>query len=548
MSEFEVRLTQDDTSVMLTPHVSNLSFRSVDPGGFGSVTFDLARSVDAPPFAFGSEVAVFDAETGEQVGGGRLLSPGRGASSSGEVWNVSALGEGLAHTQERKNPYFLIDSRLEPWYSGASSSIDREWAVGSSPDDEDQVGLRFTINQTSVGIGAFTNANYYDLAQYPTQEIGGYGFTHEQGRGDSDSRIESKIRIAGGFIILTDQPFSSAPRTVTKQIGSNWDPVTDAPIRRMNFAYHRVDTVLTVVPDDDWIICYDIHVAAVRLDRNAAEMYTGGLYTRNYVLSHEAVIDAIARWCPRFDLPHAHIDESSDFNHKSLVWPDGVTTYDMLDQLMGVDPAYTWAVWEKQANGLYRFEWRAKGTDVRYEIGAEDGFSLTGGDNERLAKVWYTGETTLGRYLNVPVEDAEPFSPAVDPSNIYPTDTRQISLSNLEGSDWESAAAAQAETALEDSKYKATAAQVEVTKRVYDHHVGRWVKPYQVLPGYLCRVAGVRSQLDTLNARENLGAAVFRVVSNDYSVDQGSSRLELNSYTIDESRALAELMNAVPTS
>lgn len=550
MSDFEVYLTDGIDSVTLTPYVSNLSFRSVDPGGFGSVTFDLARSVDAASFPFGAEVSVFDSETGEQVAGGRMLNPGRGVSSSGEVWNVSVLGEGLAHTQERKQPYILIDSRLEPWYSGASTSIDRKWDVGTAPDDENQPGLRFTINQTSVGIGAFTNANYYTFGEYEpeavdeTVHIGGYSITHREGRTDSSSRLETQIRYLGTITDLSDQGFSSSVRTVSKQIGTNW-PTTDR-IRNMNLVFVRQSSILTVVPDDDWIIVYDIHVSAVRKDRNGDDLHTAGIYTRNHVFAHEAIIDAFARYCPRFDLIHARIDTST-FQHKQLVWPDGINTFELLDHLMSLEPAYTWAVWEKQTNGKYRVEWRAKDTDVRYEIGSEDGFSVTGGENDRLARVWYTGDTTLGRYQAIDVDDPSQFSPVIRVDNIYPTDTRQISLSNIEGSDWESAAEDKAEAAIEDSKFKATAAQVTVAQLVYDHRLGRWVKPYQVLPGYLCRVAGVRSNLDTLNEREVDGAAVFRIVSNDYSVDQGSSRLELNSYTVDESRAIANLLNAVPT-
>lgn len=548
MSDFEVVLVQGTEAIVLTPWVSNLSFRSVDPGGFGSVTFDLARTVDATAFAFGAEVIVYDCETGEQVAGGRMLNPGRGASASGEVWNVSVLGEGLAHTQERKNPYFLIDSRLDSWFSGASTSIDRKWDVGTAPDDENLPGLRFTISQTQVGVGAFTNANFYDILQYD-QFLGGYSVTHREGLTDSNFRLETQIRLAatgGGTTDLSDQGFSTSVRTVSKQVGTDWDHAS-YPVRRMNLVFVRQSTQRTpVVPDTDWIIAYNMHVSALRLGRDTQPLSTAGIYTRNYVRADEAIVDAFARWCPRFDLTNARID-TTVFHHETLVWPDGITTYELLDYLMSAEPAYTWAAWERQPNGKFRVEWKAKETTVRYELGAADEFSITGSEGDQLARVWVTGQTTLGRYRATSSDEAEPFDVSVDEGNIFPTDTRQVTLANLEAEDWETAAAERAAAFIEDSQFKATAAQATVGRRVYDRQTGRWVKPFQILPGYLCRITGVRSQLDTLNRQESDGAAVFRVVSNDYSVDQGTSRLELNAYTVDEARAIADLLRVVPT-
>ena len=67
------------------------------------------------------------------------------------------------------------------------------------------------------------------------------------------------------------------------------------------------------------------------------------------------------------------------------------------------------------------------------------------------------------------------------------------------------------------------------------------MKPYQVLPSYLCRISGVRVQQDTLNSGDQPDAAIFRIVTNDYSADSDASSLELNSYTIDEARAIANV-------
>lgn len=536
MTEFEVRLTEPNGSRMLTKHVTNLSFRSVDPGGFGSVAFDLSRAIDARNFANFAEVAVFDASTGEQVGGGRLQNPGRSASSNGEVWNLSAIGEGIAHTQERKNPYILVDSRLDPWYTGSSTSTARTWDRGTAPNDDSKAGLRFTISATSVGIGAYTNANMYDVRRFK-QEIGGFVYVHEEGRGSSNNRIQSTIRTVSTSI-PTDifvQSWSASVRTCAAEKGTDWFTANNL----WNIVYDRINSTLTVDSQQDWIIVYSAITLALRKGVDGADVVGGGAYTKGYVLAHEAVIDALARWCPRFDLANAQIATTATHQHTSLVWPDGIDTYEMLDYLLSMEPGYTWAVYEKQPNGLYRFEWRERSNKVRYEIGESNtvDFGLTGGQYDPLVRLWYTGTNLLDHYDAQSSEVENPYAA----QNIMPTDTRPIDLKNVGHREWLVDAAALAAAAVTDSQLAATSATVGVAGRILDNFTGRWVKPFQVMPGYLCRVAGVRVQTDTLNTGYQPDAAVFRVVTNDYSADSGTSKLELNSYTLDESRAIALL-------
>jgi len=533
---FEVRLTEPTGSRMLTKYVSNLSFRSVDPGGYGSVAFDLARSIDARDFAPYSEIAVFDAETGEQVGGGRLQNPGRSIAASGEVWKISALGEGIAHAQERKNPYFLADSRLDTFYQGDCTSINRTWATGAAPNDNSKVGLIFTINQSSVGAGAYTNANMYDVRRYK-QEIGGFKYVHEEGRTSSNSHLQGQVRIVGGSAPtdIVDQTWSTTMRTVAVEKGTDWSGIA---FDLFNFVYVRDTTLSTVDTEVDWCLVYSCVILALRKDRAGADITGGGAYSKGYVLAHEAIIDALARWCPRFDLATAQIDATATHQHDALVWPDGINTYDMLAYLISVEPQYTWASYEKQPNGLYRFEWRLRDTRVRYVLGdANDvGFELTGGNYDPLTRVWYTGTEILGHYRAVDtVAAVNPYAA----QNIQPTDTRQINESNVGSRTWTADATALAAGDISDSQLAATSATVNVAGKVLDTFTGRYVKPFQILPGYVCRVTGVRVQADTLNTGYQPDAADFRVVSNDYSESSGTSALELNSYTVDEARALA---------
>jgi hypothetical protein len=541
VTEFEVRITEPTGSRMLTQHVSGLSFRSVDPGGYGSVAFDLSRAVDARGFADYSEIAVFDAETGEQVGGGRLQNPGRSIAADGEVWKVSALGEGVAHAQERKNPYFLADSRLDTWYTGDSTSINRKWATGTAPGDESKAGLVFTNNQTTTHAGAFTNANMYDVRRYK-QEIGGFKYVHEEGRSSSNSKLEGQLRVVGGSAPTDffNQNWSTSTTTCSAEKGTDWTAPTAFDL--MNLVFVRSSGTLTVDPETDWLIVYSAVIFALRKGQDGADVVGGGAYTKGYVLAHEAVIDALARWCPRFDLANAQIATSATHQHDSLVWPDGINTYDMLDYLMSVEPQFTWAAYEKQPNGLFRFEWRERSTDVRYEISENNnvGFELSGGGYDPLTRLWYTGTELLGHYRTVDVTADNPYAA----QNIVPTDTQRIDKTNVGAREWTTDATAMATAAVTNSQFSATSAQVSIAGKILDTFTGRYVKPYQVLPGYVCRIAGVRAQKDTLNTGYEDGAAKFRITSNDFSADSETSRLELNAYSLDEARALSMLFNS----
>ncbi len=542
MTDFEVRLTEFGGAQMLTPWVSDLKFRSVDPGGFGSVTFNLSRDLDAREFDQFSEIAVFDAETGEQVGGGRLLNPGRGRTSDGEdVWQMSALGEGMAHSQERKQPYFLIHSEMKDWKQGQSTSINRRWGVGAAPDDN-SAGFLLTINQTTVGVNAYTNADFYDLREYKPQTIGGLNYTHREGRTSGNFRLESQLRPVGGStpFDIEDQGWSTSLQTVNKEVVTNWSSGTTYD--QVNLVMIRVNTTSpTIDTEVDFIKVSAINLATIRKGRDGADVLNvPGAYTKGYVLASEAVIDMWSRFCPRFDLANARVDATVHQN-VHLVWPDGVNTYDVMQSLIAVEPSFTWAVWEKQSNGKWRAEWRARDTAVRYELAVEDGFDQTGAESDRLTRVWFTGANVEDRYQAFATSEPDPVLAAL---NLDPTDTLPLGQS-LGGSVFDAEAATRAASVISDSKLQAAAARVTVSRKVFDHYTGRWVNPYKILPGYLCRVTGARSRHDTLNSQVVDGAAVFRVASNDYSADTGASQLELNSYTVTEARAIADLMNSV---
>jgi hypothetical protein len=543
MTDFEVRLTETRGERMLTEHVTNLSFTSVDGGGFGSASFDLDQAIDAEDFERHAEIAIFDTETEEQVGGGRMQRPGRGLSSRGEVWKCDVIGEGPAHLAEREVPFCQIDTRLEEggWTKRFTTNRRLQWAQGNQPDDDNVPGWTFTIEAGALNsgyVGRLTHAVLEECAKIGGSdriEIAAYEFTYDCGNGTNENRIQSYLSTTGGLedTQITDHGFAVSPLVRHREITTNWPsggigPFSDDPPLRLTIRYLRNSPSVTVGGDDDWMHVSNLRVTALRLDKNRNPITTGPSYNFDYVLPHEAIIDSWARFCPRLDLANARIATTATFQHRDLVWPDGIHPLGELKQIMEYNPAFTWAVWDKQYNGLWRAEWRERDTDVRYDIVADEGFDQTGETLDELDAAYVTAEAATGAYRVLSFGD--------DVSNLDHIVSRTIRHSGkLDDTSWSEVADALGNDTIEQSQLAAAAAKVTVSGFVFDRFTGRWVKPYQVLPGYVCSVIGVGYD----------GATSYRVVSNAYSVDEKSSSLELDWYTLDEQRAIAALVQAV---
>jgi hypothetical protein len=530
----------DETSgvTVLTPWVSNLTFRSVDPGGYGSVTFDLSRKIDARDFEDQADVFIYNGETGQQVSGGRLQNPGRGASRSGEVWQMEVLGEGPAHMQERKEPYIIEDNRITPWFPSRADLETIAWAQGGPPDTTaaggvgGTNGLVFTMEDgASVPSGNIAEITYYDIGEFPDAIIGGYAFAHVEGRADTNSHIKSSV---DAFATTDeDDTFSLSEQFVAEDVASVASPKTELVIR-----YQRASTTRTATTKD-WSYIHELTVFAMRYDKTRTLIDTGTTYLRtdgldtNFPTTTDVVTDLWARFCPRVDLANARIDGPGlVYFFVDLVWPNGVTPAEVLAFLKQKDPGYTWAVWERQPNGLFRAEWRAYDTDVRYELTAEDGFTETSAST-KYVKIFgvSTDSVTTHRYQGFSYDDPDPTLAA---RGINPSTT----IVDAIGGDDELIGL------LDEKELEAGTAQATVARKVFDHFTGRWVEPYNVLPGYLCRIAGVPPREDALNVGQVDGACIFKIVSNEFSTSSASSRLELNAYTVDERRAIANLLAA----
>jgi hypothetical protein len=573
MTDYEIILDEPHRGAqVLTPHVDieTLTCRAVAPGGFGAVNFQLAREVDARDFEPDSDILVYDGETGEQIGGARILNPGRSTTGedeitdAGDYWDVAANGEGPTHLAEREVPYLVIDTRTSPtWDEGDTSGTRFQWQEGEIPQPAQGIaggsvpGWSMITTPGTLGNGDFARLNAYDMEQYAAVggdhriEIAGIRFSHLEGNdNDSNNFVQLLVSTFDGNNeeLLLEVGFDADTANVRRRyVGGatstpvDPDPVTgdegwpaggigpsdDLPVVRVTIRYDRDGSTVTVGGDDDWMHVWNMMLQALRLDR-AGDALTGNMYETDYVLAHEVLIDCLARFCPRIDLAGARIDTTATFQHQDLVWPDGITPYGVLEKLLQYDPAFTWGVWERLPSGLHAFEWRELDTEVRYEIPYPDVYTQTASEATQLDAVHVLAESKNGKYRVLTF-----YRDGVDEEDVRTSKTIKFD-GQLDSTGFSEAASALGHQTLEESELRASAAQVEVSGMVLDLYTGRYVSSDKIRPSYLARIGDVTVD----------GAAVYRIVSNDHAAaGGGSSKFELNTYTLTETEAIAALLN-----
>jgi hypothetical protein len=424
---------------------------------------------------------------------------------------------------------------LSPWNQAYSTSKKMKWEQGAQPADGSTEGLLFDIDDgATINPTWKCDVRYYDI--YDTgQLIGGYSYTHLDGRSSANNRIQDFASTRfGTFDIPNDTGFTTGGVSVDAEVGVDF---TVADHRDNIFLRFTRDSTSLVASADDWAHVSDLRVSAMRLGRDGQPALGPGAYNRDYVYAHEAVIDLWARFCPRIDVQNARIDTGT-FQFEQLAWPTGIKPSGVLDEIMSAEGAFTWHVWEKQPNGKFRAEWVERPTEVRYELDAYDGFRASDGASDLVDRVFVIGKKANGHEVGKIVYGSQPVLAAAGFSR-----SKVIDL----GSDiWSSTAADRiGAQAIADSALRSTNASVTVARKVLDLYTGRYVKPFHIKPGHLCRVRGVRPTPDTLNPEGSSdGSSVFRIVSNTYSSESASSSLELNSYTVTEAKAIAELIRA----
>lgn len=520
-----VRIRTGNRDHHITRDLRSLKFRSVAPGGFAWIQCSLDRPLAWQPddVDYYAHIWVYDRRSAAVLCEGRVEDPQRSLTGDGQVWSLTAVGPS-AHARDRTIPLVYVDRSTDSW--GHDPFREPHITAESAVDDTDGPTLRIAppsgVTATVTPKGGLA---YRRLAVAGAgQSVARFSFTAAAGENDTDWKQETVVRpsTVDAGDLATQRSFSTTPAAQAAVVGTDFTagyPVIEVRIRRF--------TSTVTASDDTWAEFRVPVVRALLKDAAGADITTG--YTADTILGSEVVADLLGRLLPAYDGPGATVAATS-YEITDFSFPDGVCAADVLAALMALEPEFTWGAWESNKDGRHRFEWKPWPTAVRYETEAGNGFESPGSAGELFnsVRVFYDDPSGLRRCLQrtqtVDVLDAA----GLVRDAVIDVQTRTAAEAERAG-----------DAFLAEHATPPNAGTLTVSTPVRDIVQGCLVMPWEIVPGELIRVRGVRPQADVLNAAGRDGVTVFRIAAVEFDSDSVSSRLDLDSYPVSVAAALS---------
>lgn len=523
----------------ITRKIADLHIRNESPGGYSSVTLSLNEPLTAAEINHFDTILVYDAQTAEVVGAGRLEDPGKSVDSDGQVWEITAIGIGPAHTEDVEQGYVCIETHLDGFRRrfrnngpGATAEVGSD--TGGGADDE---ALFFQFPGGMDLVDGTAAAMVYDTLDQTGQNLGAWAANWDGGNtlANTDIQIgtETTPNISTASLTTTGGSFL---RVVN---GSGSFTAGDKQVRvRMR---HNT-TTLTVANDLHWASVTSLRIHAQLHTKDGTALVSGaGVYNDNWVTADEVVEDILGGGrLPLFDGANATV-AAGTHQINQFAYPDAVKVRNILDDLMGLESAFTWHVWGPSAFNpdLWEFEWVAKPTTVRYEASVVDGFTRPSTSSEVYDKVAvrWTDERGRIRQTTRTAAQAGVTVPLLTDAGI--SRTASLDLADEVGS-LENAQRA-GDRFLIDHVQPPNQGTLTIARPIRDLITGRLVHPRRIRAGNLIRVRGIDSSPDSLNASSNDGVTVFHIISAEYTESESAAVCELDTYTPTDARELAGL-------
>jgi hypothetical protein len=564
----------------VTRWVEDLTFRSVVPGGFASATITLhiprstQSTVHADQLGFSrinelfGRVQIVDLRSLEVAWEGRIEDPARKVDPN--TWEIGALGSMVAAT-DVKRPVFYVDSSLDGWVPnnriGDDGSFQTVYRVAwDSSTDTDNNKLVTKYN---------TNLNISDAARQWAWRWASHGydqaiarFTTTHNGNTSNSGQNSSLFVILGINANTQidkTTFnSSTASTKTNVIGTDY---TDANTRYILFgAFGSSTPYLPSSGEVMQITAKDPKVVAVRMDRTGTHLTTAANYPGDYVTVSQVVEDVVGRflvggwyeggsntpWPGSVRSTDAYIDTSDTTHILHLIYPDGATAADILNDLAEqVQTNAYWAIWESAwkagspgtdfgTNSGFRFEWTKWPNNWGYLATSQDGFEGQPNGDDVWNFVFYRYPDTGD--LNQPHVLTSWLTDDMTPELLTGGITRAVTVNKSDPTDGGTAGTL-GDAYLASKKKVQNAGTLTVKRPIqfYDPGAnsnsggGRLVDPWMIRPGKLIRITDLPPRAGSTDMSygataptDALNGTIFRVVATEYQTSDNSCRLELD--------------------
>lgn len=558
----------------ITREVSSIKFRSSVPGGFADCTVDLNR-----PFADYSDelvqyalLRVTDTRSGAVLWEGRLEDPGRTASESGQVWQLTAYGP-QAHAKDHVAPYVAIDSSAtnftraphnKKWCDVGTDTYVNPDALtpgSTAPAAFTFSGVKMTAT-TGVALQVNSAFDYIGCALYTVLADGGQQLGTING-------VFGNGNLQGLFtrhylrLELFDDTAAPLGVTATDFTSPFWDPAhTGAEGQftwrygqefssaftggKFGLAWFRNSNAAETTGPEHWVIVGGPLAIRPRMkDRNGnyRDVTDTATWRYDFVVSHEIFEDLLASRLPLWD-PDSTVIDSGFFQTplNQFAYADPTSVEQLLADLVELEGGkYFWAAWESRPGTVggvrvwrARAEWSLWPSQVKYVLTMDDGCDLP--------------TSTVELFDSVSVRWRDPSTDAVR-TTIVELDNEQLSKVGLHRRGTIDAgdnvvgdlagAIAYGNAWLQDHAYPRGSGTVNVTRPVMDRDTGRLTWPWEIRPGCLVQIAGADPSAYSQNNGARNGRNVFRVVGVEFDSQDGSARLELDSpaFSIDQQTA-----------
>ena len=528
-----VRISDGVTDRIVTRYCRGLKFTKVAPGGHKalSVHVNLPRNTsnDLGPE---DRIYFYDARTARTVIEAYLENPTPVDGPDGQSYDISAVG-GMALVNDETRGLIYVDKSLDGWtqLNYGSAHPDASASQYSDPTTG-TVGLRGMFPRgLLVANGQIAGFDYRAIERAGMQ-VAGVRIVTQSGKIDAGYIVNFWDQTGASVNIGDPVQMSTTAFDQTQWIGGGITAGADTfqvgPVRNA--------AATNVADDTTWTNLTGLSVLGRRMDRNGTLLSTSAAHgsTALSVLASQVVEDILGRLMTFCDPGTAQVDATT-FGIDQLAYPDGVKAAGVLNDLAVFEPNFLWEILETLDNGKHRFNYRAWPTTVRYEVSIRDDWRQTGSDVDLCNRILVSWTDPTGAKQVTPVTAASlgltGIGLPIDALGSRVKDADPITLPDGKGS----LANAQriGGQILTDKINPPKTGTVLVRRPILDLLTGAMVMPWEIEPGYLCRVRETGGEL--------------RITQVEYDDDTVSTLLTLGTPVLTDEQRLAKLDRVVNT-
>lgn len=516
VGDLGIRVSDGINDKIVTKRSRGLKFTKVAPGGHQSLSFSMflprGTFTDLGP---ADRAYVYDGRTGRTIIEGYLENPTPVDGPDGQQYDISAVG-GMALLNDESHALIYVTRNLDWELAGNYSS-------GSMGTNGAGIRIQFTSGNT-VPNSAFIAAL---CGEFNRAGMNLGAFTVEDYSGVIDTNYQLGAFMGGGSAIIGD----TTPRLTTAHVvDTKWVGTHFAAGTTLTIYIQRIGAGSSTVSNDTtWSQLDNFCAIGQRMIRTGA-LLTGptGLVSATQVWAYQVVEDLVGRVMTFVDPNAAQIDTTT-FGITQLSYPDGVKAASVLSDLAVYEPGFLYEVLETNATGKHQFNYRAWPTTPRYTVSVKDGWQERGSDIDLCNRILVSWTDAAGKPQVTEVTAASlgltGIGLPVDALGTRVKDADPVTLPEGQGS---AANATQVGgQILADKINPPKAGSVVVRRPITDQITGNRAMPWEIEPGYICRVRELGYDL--------------RITQVDYDDDTCSAVLTLGSPVLTTEQRLARL-------